>query len=274
MNHCRNFVVFLFLAAPNLAMSQQEVGTIVVFKVLPDHAVIAADSKTTRLCGQKTIVGYDVCKILTFENHYVFAAAGYTGRIVPDDCESGRKLWNVRDITKDVYRDGSVPTTDAFAHKWGDKMLEILREDSKISPPRSRNRLIVSGLFIGASNGNLVGEMVHIMQGQHGVVEAHYEQVPYGDRPNTAGFGAVVAEFMANTSQRAKLWHSQIDKLSLDDQIIALAKLVKAEDTSGEVGGPIDSVRMTPFGVQWISHKPMCGPRAAEKPEGTPKQHH
>jgi hypothetical protein len=241
-----------------------------MFKVVPDHAIVAADSKASRKCGMngKRIVNYDKCKILTFDNQYVFAFSGYSARFSPR-CETNRTLWNVNDITKALYRKSHVGTTEVFAHEWGDKMLAVLAEDAKIAPPLMNHGLILFGLFVGAAHGEMIGEMVTLRLGQDGHAHADYSTVPFGDNPNDAGYGDVVAEFMANKTPRAKLWHGQIDKLAPDDRIIAITKLVREFDTSGEVGGPIDSVRMTPYGVEWLSAKPKCGPQRTTKP----KQH-
>jgi hypothetical protein len=57
---------------------------------------------------------------------------------------------------------------------------------------------------------------------------------------------------------RAKIWHRRIDKVDLDAQIVALAKLEKDNDTSGTVGGPIDSIRLTPSGINWLAVKKQC----------------
>ncbi|MGA2345821.1 MAG: hypothetical protein ABSF93_07425 [Candidatus Sulfotelmatobacter sp.] len=253
-------VSILFFAASNIAGCQQQTGTILVWRIFPDHAVIAADSKVSHTCPGVTnpIVGYDVCKILTFDDQYVFAATGYTGRF--DPCQSSRRLWDVRQLTTQLYQEGKISTTDDFARKWATKMNAVLSEDARISPPSHHNGLVLGGLFIGISKGQLSTEMVSFQLDRDGHARPQLFVIHPSDQPDDAGEDRVLIEFEDNKTPRAKLWHRRIDKLKPDDQIAALAKLVEDFEVSAGVGGPIDSVRITPFGVQWLSAKPECGP--------------
>jgi hypothetical protein len=89
-----------------VAVSQQQTGTIIVYRLSPDHAVIAGDSRTSRTCPPKQeIVSDEKCKILAFDNKYVFAASGYEARFEPlDDVLTGfdtdntarAKIWHRR----------------------------------------------------------------------------------------------------------------------------------------------------------------------------------
>jgi hypothetical protein len=261
MKSYQNLVVLL-LAVPHVAVCQQNTGTIVVFRVMHDHVIVAADSKATSSgVEQKSEAVYNVCKILTFDNQYIFAYTGYSAR--RPFGKSASTSWNVRDITRRLYQQGSISSTDDFARKWAAKMKAVLVYDSKISPPSSHNGLVLFGLFVGVSNGNISTVAIQFELGQDGQIRTKHRQI--GSGLDAAGEADIFIEFQANKTRRANLWHSRIDKLGPDDQVIALAKLVRQFDTSGHVGGPIDSVRITPYGMQWLSVKPKCGPSPQAK---------
>jgi hypothetical protein len=251
--------VLIFLAVVHPAIAQQGTGTIVVVRVLPDHAVVAADSKVIFPGPGKPIPRYDICKILTFDNKYVFAAVGYTARYDPNHFRSGGTVWNVRDITKQLYQQGNVFGVDDFARQWAKKMLVVLSEDSKISAPlKSPDGIILVGFFISSSNGLTSGDVVVFRLKADGSIAARMTPAVASEQPQTAGDDDVILEFEANKTPRAKDWHSRIDKMESDDQIMALAKLEKQFDTSGAVGGPIDAVRITAKGIEWLDEKPSC----------------
>jgi hypothetical protein len=72
------------------------------------------------------------------------------------------------------------------------------------------------------------------------------------------GQGAVILEFNAGQTERSKTWHHQLDKLDPDQRVVALAKLTEQFDSSGMVGGPIDSILLTKSGARWLYVKPDC----------------
>jgi hypothetical protein len=131
-----------------VAFSQQQTGTIIVYRLSSDHAVIAGDSRTSRTCPPKhEIVSDEKCKILAFGNKYVFAASGYEAKFEP--CASDHTLWNVNEVTKGLYLDGDISSVDDFARKWRRKMADVLIQDSKISPiPRHGHGGSFLGLFL------------------------------------------------------------------------------------------------------------------------------
>jgi hypothetical protein len=254
----RYILPFFLIVLPYRAVSQQQSGTIVVFRALPDHAIVAADSKSVRTCPPNNrIVVRDVCKILTFDNRFVFAASGYYGR--HDPCESNDTLWNVGDITKHLYQNDSISSVDDFATKWAKKMGSVLWDDSKISPPAMGPRgIILAAVFLGFSGSRIDARDVVLTPGKQGGVHADVGIIILNGERNFAGEGEVIEEFSASQSRRAKQWHARIDKLGPDEQIVALARLTKQFDTSGTVGGAIDAIRVTPLGIKWLLVKPEC----------------
>jgi hypothetical protein len=260
-------LVALALIASEPALCQQQSGTIVTFRVFPDHAIVAADSRTVRTVLDTRTVNDDVCKILTFDNKLIFAYAGYTARVKPYSDET---LWNVRDVAKSAYRDivsKNLPASnlagsnlsDAFAREWTKRMGGILIDDSKISPPPLvPGGFVLGGIFIAFDAGGQILPSVVIFRLVNGSITAQMGAGHPDGHLNMVGRGAVFEEFEANTTKRAKQWHAQTDKLSPDKQAVALAKLTKEFDASGQVGGPIDSVILTRSGISWLYVKPHC----------------
>jgi hypothetical protein len=257
---CLYLSVFSF---SQIAISQQQSGTIIVFRLSPDHAVVAGDSRTVRSCRpqigigpSKKIVSEDVCKVLAFDNKYVFAAAGYTGRF--DPCISNRTSWNVREITRRLYTDGGITGVDDFTKKWLVKMGDVLTDDSKISPPLlSSTGLVLAGLFVGNVEHKVTAEAIVFRLTDRGLEASITNFWPIKEF-NDFGEDNALTEFRANKTAKSKLWHHRIDPLEPDAQIATLATLDRDNDTSGLVGGRIDSVRITPSEVQWLHVKKQC----------------
>jgi hypothetical protein len=241
-----------------IAISQQQTGTIIVFRLSSDHAIVASDSRRVRMCPpHNKIVSEEQCKILTFDNKYVFATSGYDARFEP--CASNRTVWNINEVTKGLYRDGNISSVDDFARKWRGKMADVLTQDSKISPlPRhGHGGLVLGALFVGNSDHKMTAEMVIFQMADKGL-QSSLLILPPDKEFQDIGEGEVLTEFDADKTARAKVWHHRIDKLDLDAQIAALAKLARDNDTSGGIGGKIDSIRITPCGINWLSVKKQC----------------
>jgi hypothetical protein len=207
--------------------------------------------------SQAKIVSEDRCKILAFDSKYVFAASGYFGRF--DPCTSNHSSWNVREITESLYRDGDISSVDDFARKWRRKMADVLTQDSKISPlPRhGHGGLVLGVLFVGNSDHKVTAEMV-IFQITNKALQSSLLILNPDNKFQDIGVDDMLTEFDTDKTARAKVWHHRIDKLESDAQIAALAKLVRDNDTSGMVGGEIDSVRITPSEIKWLAVKKQC----------------
>jgi len=210
------------------------------------------------MCPPKhEIVSENICKVLRFDDKYVFAASGYTARF--DPCSSSHTLWNVREITKGVYRDGNISSVDDFASKWGTKMKSVLDDDSKISPPsRGSGGTVVAGLFVGHFDLRMIAKVVFLRITNRGL-QVSIDDAPLNQKINAMGEDDVINEFLANNTDRAKIWHHRIDNLASDSQVAALAKLTAEFDPTRHVGGKIDSIRITPSGINWLSVKKQCG---------------
>jgi len=237
-----------------VALSQQGTGTIVVFRLTPERAVVAAGSRTVQN-GCSSEINDNVCKVATFDNKLAFAASGYSGRF---KCGSG-SAWNVRDLTRDFYHQKGVTALDEFVTAWAKMMGNVLLEDSKISPPLAHGGIILGAVFILVdASGHLSADSVRFSPLSGGDIHMDIGHVIPNGNNNLVGQGSVILEFNAGQTERSKPWHRQIDKLDPDQRVIALAKLTEQFDSSGTVGGPIDSVLLTQSGARWLSVKPGC----------------
>ena len=226
-----------------------------MFRQTPERAVVAADSRTV-LNGCSAAINDNVCKVEAFDNKLVFAASGYTGRY---KCGSPGSAWNVRDLTRKFYQEKGVPALDEFVMAWARMMSDVLSEDSKISPPPSHGGTILGAVFILVDEkGQIKADSVRFspLSGSDFHVDIGHV-IPDGS-VNVIGMGAVILEFNAGQTERSKQWHHQIDKLDPDQRVVALAKLTEQFDSSGIVGGPIDSILLTKSGARWLSVKPGC----------------
>jgi hypothetical protein len=249
MNLYRNVMLHCVIALIGYgAMGQQETGTIAVFRITTDHAFVAADSLASRTCRPplKPIIRKNTCKILAFDNKFLFVGVGYDARF--DPCQSDTPVWSVQQVAKDVFKKAGVSDTHDFASKWKRAMEEVFKQDAPAGTP-------LYGLFIGAESHKITG--YYVIFRPPGVIDA-FEEVPANGEHQYKGVGDVIREFDLEKTKRAKEWHQRIDKLSPDDQITALVKLAEEYDTSGTIGGDIDSVRLTTGGVKWLTVKKEC----------------
>jgi hypothetical protein len=165
----------------------------------------------------------------------------------------------VRDVTKKFYHEKGVPALDEFVTAWATMMGNVLSEDSKISPPVSHGGIILGAVFILVdATGQVKADSVLFSPSSSGDIHVDIGHVTPNGSDSMMGRGAVILEFNAGKTERSKTWHQQIDKLDPDQRVVALAKLTEQFDSSGMVGGPIDSILLTRSGTRWLSVKPDC----------------
>jgi len=250
----QSLTALLIFSLSYSAVPQQQTGTIIVFRITPVEAIVAADSLSRDTEKGATKKTHNVCKILVFDDKYIFTASGYSGR------PYGRAQWNLHELTKEIYRTGSISGTHDFADKWTSKMQEILVRDSKISPPPlHRGNTILAAIFIGIE-GDMIDARARIFhRSQAGPPSVESLAVTPDGEDTAMGEGDIILEFKANQTARAKRWHKRIDMLTPEARMIALVKLVEDFNHSGGVGGEIDSVRISKLkGVEWLTRKRKC----------------
>lgn len=249
------------IALSQVAMSQQDSGTIVVLEVTPQFAAIATDSMNTRTCDppQKPVVTYDVCKVLAFDNSYIFAASGTYDR--PESCTSTHTDWSVRTVATDLYKNGNVSGVYDFASKWAVKMVDIFTIEAKRPPlpPRGLDGGVSAAYFVGASQGRITAYLAIIRDPEgKGRYSLDVKEVIADGLINSIGSSGVVAEYLANKTKRSKLWHKNIDGLPPDKQVIEAVKLVERYGPKDKVGGEVDAVTMDSFSMEWKHRKKAC----------------
>lgn len=243
----------LILATLHSAIPQYETGTIIVFRVTPSEAIIAADSRQSFVGGAER--SRSVCKILTFDGKYVFAASGYSGR------RSGRMPWDLYEYTNRIYREGHVMNVRDFADKWAKQMQELLIQDSKISaPPLHGGNTILTAVFIGVEGGVIDARARTFHREKMGFPSLESLKVDDDGRDTPIGEGKIVAEFLSNKTARAAAWHKRIDPLPVGERPYALVKLVEDYGSSSGVGGEITSLEINASsGIRWRTGKARCG---------------
>lgn len=263
MNPYRYMLAFFLISLPYRAISQQRTGTIVVFSTTPNKAIVAADSRAvTDMHGAgKDVIENDQCKILAFDNKAIFALAGF------QTC-FGPTKWDVLDTTKEVYADiakqdpkrAGINMADLFIKNWYTKMVDSLSANWKFCP--QENQIIMAGVFIDFNLLDRIESRTAIIKlpisGKLGeyTVDVHTEDLTA--IPQGAGEAAILIEFLANESTRAKQWHTVIDKYPPERKVQALAQLTRRLDKSGNVGGNIDMAVLTDSGIRWVSTKKNC----------------
>jgi hypothetical protein len=250
----QSLAALLIFSVPYGAVPQQQSGTIIVFRVTPVEAIVAADSLERETYKGKTVKTHSVCKILVFDNKYIFAASGYSGR------HFGRSPWDLSQITKEMYRTGNISSTGDFANLWTSKMHTILIRDYKIFPPPvHEGNTILSAIFIGIK-GNEIDARSRIFHSENSGHPSLEAQVITANGEDTAmGEDNIILEFKANKTTRAGQWRERIDMLTPEVRMVALVKLVEEFNHSGGVGGNIDSVRISTLKqVEWLTGKRKC----------------
>jgi hypothetical protein len=266
MNYYRCALIPLLAFAPYRAISQQRTGTVFIVSTTPDKAIIAADSRgVTDYGASKNVNEDDQGKIMAFDNKAIFAMAGF------QTC-FGPTKWNVLDTTREVYgsivrqnpKHPGVNMADLFIKNWNRKIGELLAANWKFCVPNlePNSSIIMTGIFIDFDLlDRIEGRMATIKfppSGKPDQFPVELTELPIEGSQVLAGETAILDEFFADQSPRAKQWHTVIDKYPRERRIQALAQLTRKFDTTGHVGGNIDMAVLTDSGIRWVSRKSKC----------------
>ena len=252
-------------------------GTIVVFGYSKNKIVVAADSREKNDDG-----GYadDQCKITALSNKLAFAANGMTG------------LWSETPIPYrpiemhaheearhafDSVRPGADDLVRKIAVLWGENVARIFKEAIKVSGPESvftdtKQGPFLFGYFAGVSpEGGLVFYDENINRVGNDVsfdpipkAFALTDTILYG----SSGMSDTTSELRQGKTEWAQMeatqWEREAATLPKDDRdVLKAVKWVQltldAHPNSHELGGPIDSLTITPDGgLRWNSQKKEC----------------
>jgi hypothetical protein len=270
------FANALFQGRPQI---QSERGTTVVISETQDRIIIAADSRETLQSG-----GYrdNGCKISVFDNKTVFVSSGHRHMEVTltGSPKQSPGVWDSHDVaarslktavSKSSGNQGGVIA--AAAHEWEKNADRYFSSIMRIDPTAALNLgepvagEISEGVFVGAdSGGHIIAIEVVVKTNRAGPTIETSSQILGSQSFNVMGANSVPLEFYHRSSARAiaeiKKWQGTlIGKDATERAVLTVTQLVKWSvlyDTSGEVGGDVDTVVFDPSGPRWVYKKKYC----------------
>lgn len=268
MNRLGAVSAVLFLV-PHPVRCQISSGTVVVFRILPDRVIVAADSKAIRDNGPPR---YTDCKISAFRERVVFASTGHQGYVYRRFPDTLRTWSNISEARNAVRHFGAIESANARAKALGDSWVESIRDlwqslanvHLDYVKSQARDGVICSVLFAAADELN-VAVVVHQV-----VLRGHRIEVTSPDIRGCAidqcVFGPPVAsEYVGLTSERARAetWSASTELLARTSKemlkAVRLVDLTIAYDETEVVGPPIDALDLRASGtVQWFQRKYAC----------------
>ena len=241
---------WVVVVASILVASAPVFATTIVAIRTPDSVVLAADSRGTFAGGGETT--RNVCKIRRVGDRF-FAVAGLSE-------DPGRGFSAVNIVRRALQAsDGVMNAATSAAEAMKDPLkheLTRLAAEDKGLLERSLRKL-PSVIVIGADNGVRAAAGFHFeTQGNnHSPEELNLRTLRCpGDCPNGV-YTFFVGE--RSTIDRYVAAHGRAFGMSPEDGAQFLVKLEIEAGTPG-VGGPIDAVRVSSSGAEWLSVKPEC----------------
>jgi len=251
-----------------VAASAQINGTIIVFEWTRDGLFIAADSRST---FDKRPPEDDHCKIAALNHNTVFAVSGAVAGGYPIDPSDPVHPWDaIHDarLALDVTpvggnaQDMAASIADTWARKivfdWN--MVKIWHPEVVRWADKVNNGTLTSGLFATTKDGIVGLAARHIKLNGDRV---SFEVVPLTEIcgfERLCGFGRldIFFEFGNRTSDRARGAEGTMPN-SFRLQVLRMVDLTIAYDKTGTVGGPIDSLQLSPDGrITWFHQKQDC----------------
>jgi len=233
-----------------LLASVPVLATTIVAIRTPDSVVLAADSRGTFAGGRETT--RNVCKIGRVGDRF-FAVGGLSE-------DPGRGFSAVTIVSHAIQgRDGVMNAATSAAEAMKDLLkieLTRLAAEDKALLERSLGKL-PSVVVIGVDKGIPVAASFHfeIQRNNHWPAELNLRTLRCpGDCPN-----GLYTFFLGERSviDRYVVDHGRALGLSPEDGAQFLVKLEIDAGTPG-VGGPVDAVRVSSSGAEWLSVKPEC----------------
>jgi len=261
----------MLLTATSFALNTtvaRESGTILVFGLSKNKIVVAADSR-----GKGDSGGYSdhQCKIIALSDKFVFASNGMADLSIENVAHPAK-----RNVIMEANKEAEIafksvrPGSDDFLRKvallWGRHVSRILEQKIKVFGPKAvlgpgDDNPIINGYFFGVSpKGGLALYMENIFRvGNDVSFDSEPKAIPLTDTIQYALRGK------AELAQKEKAqWERQSATLLEADRDVLKVVLwvrltLEAHPDSNEVGGPIDSLTITPLtGVRWHSLKDEC----------------
>lgn len=260
-------------------------GTIVVFGVSKNKIIVAADSRSSG----RNAAGDHQCKIITLNDRTAFSSNGLAGVWVELQPHPSKQivLMDANGNARSAF--AAVPEIEndslrIVAQRWGQNVSQDLNAaivkygPNLVFGGRTENP-ILNGYFFGLSaKGSFALYMENITR--DGNIVSFDPEPKAINLPDTVTYGGQgsftddVAELVQGKTDWAKreaiTRQKKLGSASKDDRDVLFAvsliqSVYDANPRSPIIGGPIDSLTITPAGVRWHCQKKECqkSPRAA-----------
>lgn len=252
------------------AYSQISSGTIVVFAVTQDEAVIAADSRAKFVRGSPPDDTY--CKIAAFRNHVIFSVTGPAAYISSGPADPIHS-WSAIDEARSASQVGrqavnASSETKMIADAWAKKIqtkwnsLYAKYPDLVIKAAEHGKGLLTTGIFIVAKNKHLAFTTRGIRFSRDSRIPTSVEKASC-ETGHLCGSGEtdVFLEFTRVTSQRAENERAEWLKRQDASAIMYAIRMVDLTIKYGpdDVGGKVDALEITSDGkIAWKQRKCNC----------------
>jgi len=252
------------------ACSQISSGTIIVYAVTQDEAVVAADSRVKFVSGSPPDDTY--CKIAAFRNHVIFATIGagaYIRTGPADPIQSWSAIGEARGASKvGSHAADASSEVKMIADSWAKKIqakwnsLYAKYPDLVIKEAEHGKGLLTTGIFIVAKNKHLAFTSRGIRFSRDFRIPTSVEKASC-ETGHLCGSGEtdIFMEFTQATSQRAQAEREDWSKRPNKSLIMYVIRMVDLTIAYGpdDVGGKVDALEMTRDGkVTWKQRKCNC----------------
>jgi hypothetical protein len=262
-------IVFAFIAVVAYpANAQVGSGSVVIFQLTKDKFVIAADSRVTLADRPPTD---DECKIVAFASNRVIYANtggnGYTNRGIMDSMPS----WSAVDEARSaILAERAIEPTDAMtavnriSAVWENSMLTRWSQqmshnaEGVISIASKYHGGLTNGIFVAARRGSIAIALTGIVLDNGVIKVVRPTKMDCEKGPCGSGEMDVFNKYTADGKEFMKADSKNLKSFELI-RTVRLVDLTIAEDKSGTVHGPIDSLELLKAGsVRWHQRKCTC----------------
>ncbi len=263
----------LLLLSCRIATAQTSSGTVVVFQLIDDKFIIAADSRSIL----RGIPSDTHCKIAAFRHKVIFASSGHSAAvqgdskdtapawIVWDAAEEARAAVSMTNLTSQATAEGLVK---AVADAWGSRVKNIWATEYSHHPAQvsemaeGEDGRLTNAVFAAAVDGTvaIAGRTITLKKG---AVDVYVPSLAGACRKGPCAIGQIdiVSEYLAGKTQRAasEKWGTfPGDRIKRLVALTITHEKLSPNGTAG-VGGPIDMLELWKDGsIHWIYRKCNC----------------
>ena len=282
------FAVVLCALTAAMAWSENQTGSVKIFRFSRAKITIAADSRVTHSDGTRDD---KECKLAALGNRFVFSATGLTGQRFQAISPAWPTGWNAWDEARAAWEAQLAETGGVIqsgfvrkvADRWGERVASMFRLQSPAEFPQIvHHEMLTMGLFAGVNFRGVIVVVVEIVKYDKqrletsGILSVSNEGFPldpgngYCDSIFALGKTEIATELACGTSDRAKhfaeTWNRESVKIRADKRDSEyLERLVKAtarfHPDRDSVGGPVDVIEVDANnGTHWVQRKENCPP--------------